>query len=228
MSGDKNLFDPEESTGVYDVTELTFTTEALDSLTGHTHTYSSQDSDTRDTNALGVGQAEYAYLDSELMQQLGYDALETGGIGPCFGVGFIDHDSGAIALIHASSWQKQVQERGITHSRNGRNRYDPVLHGRNRAMYNMDAEFDEAILVTNAFEEKSRGVNDLGRVQNLLQNNYDTTLLTDGQESTLGVSVEGFYHPENPAMQETTELEELAMVSGVRFIDRTQEELENI
>lgn len=159
-------------------------------------------------SAIGVGQAEFAYLDDELKDQLGVEALETGGIDSCYGVGILDSDTGNMGLIHADKeYLKQIRQ------------------GINQITRELEGEFDQARLVTNNSEDKR-----FERVVNYLEQHFDEVNVeasySTGSKS-LGVDQDGFYEPENPTIPETSELDRLEIMNREGLKDGTEEAIEH-
>lgn len=159
------------------------------------------------TSALGVGQSQFAYLNQDLRNKLGVDALETGGVGPCYAVAALETDSGEMALVHADKDKgKQIE-----------NAFDTVC-------YRLDAEFDQATIMTSdpIIEPE---------VDELLRREFSEVRIdtADNNSGSLGVNEKGFYEPGNPSKPDTSELGGLAIFEDpeVKIEDRTRQVLEN-
>jgi hypothetical protein len=164
------------------------------------------ESEVRD-DALGVGQAEFGYLDDELKEMLGYEALEKGGVGPCYAVAVLDNENGDMALVHADKEKLKQVRQGI-----------------NRASREVDGDFDAAKLVTNASKDE-----EFERVHNYLMQKFDEVEVDAGDglgNRSLGVDEDGFYEPDNPAIPEQDELEGMEIMARQGVNDRTDEAIE--
>ncbi|MDY6789413.1 MAG: hypothetical protein SVV03_05640 [Candidatus Nanohaloarchaea archaeon] len=139
-------------------------------------------------NVLAVGQGEVGYLNSELMEYLDVDSIETDAIGPCVGVGLLDTDSGSMALAHVDSAYQKLAARAYNVARNS-----------------VNADFDRAIVVTNGYDEKTAG-----EVTSFLEeqvNDLETDFEIRGNGRALGVNEEGFYLPGKGALPEIEDSE---------------------
>lgn len=164
------------------------------------------ESEVRD-DPLGVGQAEFGYLDDELKEMLGYEVLETGGVGPCYAVAVLDNNTGDMALVHAD-----------------KDKLKQVRQGINRASREIGADFDAAKLVTNSPEDE-----EFDRVHNYLMQEFDEVKADAGNgmgSRSLGVDEDGFYEPDNPAIPEQDELEGMAIMARQGVKDRTDDAID--